>query len=393
MPRISLWRTNKSSDYKFLDNTIREMYTVGGIDLYIHKYMGPAVPAGEEVPEDNILRIEDLLFLENRNREYDNDVKIMRGVYNVRDLDFDLSQFGFFIAGDTLYINFHYNDMIDILGRKLINGDVIEVPNLKDYNPLNTMIPQALPKFYVVQEGNFASEGFSQTWQPHLWRVKTVPLKGGQEYKEILEQCIGDTNPGIDGSPEETDECCTLGDLICQYNKNIAINDGVVMEAEEEVPLSGYDTAKFFILGAGEDFGTNIITSDNIAITSDNDLITADNGSAEEVGNGKMYGYLTGDGMPPNGKPVTKEISFPPEPAEGQYVLRVDYMPSRLFQYDGTMWAMIEDNVRTEMYLGHPAKTQRNSFVNNDEMIQTTDRGLIPSRQSLSKILEPKEDN
>ena len=41
MPKLSLYRPNKTSDYKFLDNTIREMYTAGGLDLHIHKYLGP----------------------------------------------------------------------------------------------------------------------------------------------------------------------------------------------------------------------------------------------------------------------------------------------------------------------------------------------------------------
>ena len=41
MPRLSLYRENKSNDYKFLDRTIKEMFTVGATDLYIHKYMGP----------------------------------------------------------------------------------------------------------------------------------------------------------------------------------------------------------------------------------------------------------------------------------------------------------------------------------------------------------------
>ena len=394
MPRLSLYRPNKTSDYKFLDNRIREMFTVGGIDIYIHKYAGPKLKEGETPSDDDILKIEDLLFLENRNRNYEEDIRILRGVYNVRDLDYDLSQFGLFVEGDTLYIPFHYNDMIDVLGRKLMNGDVLEIPNLKDYDPLNTSIAAALPKFYVVQEGNFAAEGFSQTWYPHLWRVKCVPLKGGQEYTDILNKCVSEYGPApIDGSPETTDDCCTLGDLICQHNKNIAINDNIVYEANKEVPLSGYDNNMFYILGEGSNVTIDVIRADNTYITVDSDLVTADNALPEVVSDGFAIGYLTGDGMPPNGRPLTKAVAFPPAPANGDFVLRVDYVPNRLFKYNGDMWVMVEDNVRTDMYLGHTVKTQRSEFVNNDEMIETTDRGLIPSRQSLSKLLRPEEDN
>ena len=43
--------------------------------------------------------------------------------------------------------------------------------------------------------------------------------------------------------------------------------------------------------------------------------------------------------------------------------------------------------------LASGALTQRASFVNNTATVQTNDRGAIPSRQSLSKILKPKADN
>ena len=104
MPRLSLYRPNKTSDYKFLDNTIREMYTTGGVDLFIHKYLGTKITGdsssvieGHEgadatqpvYDELDPLNIEDLLFLENRNRKYDDDIYTMRGVYNVQDIDFD----------------------------------------------------------------------------------------------------------------------------------------------------------------------------------------------------------------------------------------------------------------------------------------------------------------
>ena len=174
MPRLSLYRPNKTNDYRFLDKTISEMYTVGGVDIFVHKYLGPKIVGDSSVRDqgdvtqptydtEDPLNVEDLLFLENRNRNYDDDIYVMRGVYNVQDIDFDLSQFGLFLNGDTLFITFHYNDMIDTFGRKLMNGDVIEVPNLKDYNPLNANIPRALPRYYQITDANYASEGFSQT--------------------------------------------------------------------------------------------------------------------------------------------------------------------------------------------------------------------------------------
>ena len=86
----------------------------------------------------------------------------MRGVYNVSDNDFDLTQFGVFLTNDTLYMTFHMNDMVETVGRKLMSGDVLELPHLVDDLALEVG-KDPLPKFYVVQDANRGGEGFSQT--------------------------------------------------------------------------------------------------------------------------------------------------------------------------------------------------------------------------------------
>ena len=41
MPRLSLYRPNRTNDYQFFDRTIHEQFTVGGLDIYVHRYLGP----------------------------------------------------------------------------------------------------------------------------------------------------------------------------------------------------------------------------------------------------------------------------------------------------------------------------------------------------------------
>ena len=386
MPRLSLYRPNKTNDYKFLDNTIREMYTVGGMDMYVHKYLGPKTVGDSEdrdnhdatrpiYDESNPLFIEDLLFLENRDREYDDSIYIMRGIYNAQDIDFDLTQFGLFLNGDTVFTTFHYNDMIDTLGRKLMAGDVIEFPNLKDYHPLDMSGPKALPRYYVVHDANFASEGFSQTWLPHLWRVKLTPLTASQEYNDILNKPMDEDNP----------DAGTIEDWVSQKKKNLEINDTILQQAEVEVPLSGYDNTGLYVVPTKNDMPIN-----------NKDVKEGDSTETPGVtaqADGYMVGYLTGNNVPPNGKPVTSGVSFPNNPDEGDYTLRLDYFPNRLFRFDSKRWVKVEDGVRTDLTPGPQNKTQRSNFVNNEETISTTDRGEIPSRQSLSDLLRPDKDN
>jgi hypothetical protein len=330
-----------------------------------------------------------------------------------------------FLNNDTLFITFHYNDMIDTFGRKLMNGDVLEVPNLKDYNPLNDEIPKALPKYYVIQDASFASEGFSQTWLPHLWRIKATPMVNSQEYKQITDQPFepeniwdnGNFYPGgtvvnsgnqyytaIKNVPPGTDinnteywqlktNPTTVTDQMSTRPKDLEINDAILIQAEAVVPRSGYDVVKFYVVATNDD-GT---PADPSTYTADYTLTdasrTVSNMNTTPSGDGYTDGYLTGDGKAPNGLPVTAGVNFPFNPKFGDYALRLDYFPNRLFRYNGKTWAKIEDNVRTQLTPGSANDTLRSSFVNNTYTTPTNDYGNIPSRQSLSQALQPKADN
>jgi len=435
MPRLSLYRNTRTKDYQFFDRNIREQYMVGGIDIYVHRYLGPQTGGTNGVDsgnfdatqpvyeEQSILNIQDLLLLENRDRVYDPNIYIMRMVYRSQDVDFDLSQFGLFLNNDTLFLTTHYNSMIDVIGRKLMNGDVIEVPNLKDYHPLNQALPRALPRYYVVQDANYASEGFSQTWQPHLWRIKATPLTNQQEFANILNKPMVEENIWDNGNFYPTNTIVnqgdvyyravqnvlagidiadtdywtpytppTIGDLQSTRNKDIAINDAILTQANADVPLSGFDVEKFYIVPTTESGEPANPTS--LSTTGGTTVDGTQGGmNVTPRSNGYTVGYLTGDGIAPNGLPVTPGVSFPSNPVLGDYALRLDYMPNRLFRFSGNMWIRIEDKVRTELNNGPTNQTLRSSFVNNTFLTPTTDQGNIPQRQSLSQALKPMADN
>jgi len=435
MPRLSLYRPNRTADYRFFDRTISEMYQVGGVDMYLHKYMGPQT--GDNTGNNdatlpkydttNPLFIEDLLLLENRDRTYDPDIYIMRGVYKTQDIDFDLTQFGLFLNNDTVFITFHYNDMIDTMGRKLMSGDVLELPNLRDYNPLDSTIPRALPKWYVIQDAAFASEGFSQTWLPHLWRVKATPMVNAQEFDQITKQPFEPINIWDPGNFYPGGVTVLYGDKYYVSNKNVppgtditnteywtektnpqtiedrqstrprdlAINDAILVQAEAEVPRSGFDVVKFYIVATNPD-GTPA-NPESATYTADYTISDASRTVANDGNSprsdGYTAGYLTGDGVAPNGLPVTAGINFPPNPTAGQFALRLDYFPNRLFRFNGSGWIKIESNVRTNLTPGATNDTLRSGFVNNTYTVNTTDLGNIPSRQSLSEALIPDAAN
>jgi len=327
MPRLSLYHPTKSNDYRFFDRTISEMFTVGATDLYIHKYLGPT-NQGPSIdytqPEYDSLdptNIQDLLFLENRDRTYDPNIYRLRGHYNVQNLDFDLSQFGLFLNNDIIFITVHYNDMIDLVGRKLMVGDVLELPHLLDYNPLKETIPVALKRFYQITDGNFASEGFSPTWYPHLWRIKCEPLVDSEEFSQILSEPInqdnylglweadktypagyvityGDKNyitkqevpigilPGTNTSYWELDPNQNLKDILATYNKNLQINNAILDEASRLVPKAGYDRNNLYIVPTYGEYETNTELSGKYNQPAPPINILANNNGAPEVATG-----------------------------------------------------------------------------------------------------------
>lgn len=415
MPKLSLWADGlHNNDYRFIDKQIREMMNAGSTGILVHKYVSPQNPSTstDDVTEptySNVspINIGDLLFVETANRVYDPNIYAIRGHYNVNNLDFDLTQFGLYLSSDIIFITIHINDMVDTIGRKLMVGDVLELPHLRDYNPLNETLVASLARFYVIQDAANASEGFSQTWWPHLWRVKCGPLVDSQEYQSIIDQLAASPN---------TD--ATLGSQLSTYDTVLNISNTVLAEAEANTPMSGYDTSSIYVLPVENGMPASewTITADNGDISADDTEIRGDttNYTTNQVSftgdnltinadlapispSVKVKSYLGGDGIPPNGFPVTSGLTFPTNPVIGDYALRIDFLPNRLFRWNGTFWAIIEDVQRSNVTPGgssaHANTTQLENFYSNTATF-TDDNGVVqPSRQSLTDALRHNLNN
>ena len=305
MPRISLWSQKKTHDYHFFDKNIREQFYVGGTTAIIHKYIGTTETEDET-------DIQDIILLENRDRKYEKDMFELRGIYPVADNDFDLTVFNQFLTNDILYMTFHLNEMVEIMGRKLINGDVIELPHLLEDYALTADIPP-LPKFYVVQDGNRAAEGFSATWYPHIWRVKLGPIQDAQEFGDILYN-----KPHHSTTAVEMD-----------------IANQVVTTAQEDDPVGGPET-----------------------------MIS------------HLYNFET-DRKPSIGH------AFPSNPKEGDFFVRSDFTPKRMFQYKNNKWIRVYDNIEDRLWSTHTFNASKQ--LNNDEIFDGE-----PSKQSISDVVSTR---
>lgn len=343
MPRISMWNPQKRNDYKFMDRTIREQFHIGGTGAIIHKYVGPEDGQNTDDPTQpdyqnqesfiNETSIQDLLLLENRDRKYEKDLYELRGVYNVSDNDFDLTQFGLFLTNDVLFMTFHLNEMVEKLGRKLMNGDVIELPHLAEEYALDADTPP-LPKFYVVQDGNRGGEGFSATWYSHIWRVKLGPITDSQEFDDII------------GTADEEN---SLKDMLSTFEAEIDIRDAVVESAAQNDPIGGGE--------ALTDHLYNFVKSEE-----DNFW---DGGS------------------------VASGASFPSSPNAGDFFIRTDFQPNRLFVYRETRWIRLYDNIDDRTWSDRTFNAS--TFVNNKQT-DTDKFDEYDSRQAITDAVLPRSD-
>lgn len=407
MARLSLYKPERGQDYKFIDRQISEMFQVGGTDVYLHKYTGPKNPTtgtadqpiyGSQSPTN----IQDLLFLENRDRKYDSSIYRIRGLYNVQNIDFNLSQFGLFIDNDTLFMTVHINDFIKYIGRKPISGDVLELPHLTDQFALGDS-DVSLPRYYVIEDVGRASEGFSATWFPHLYRLKLKKITDSQAFADILktpagadlDKFEGDYDPTIayragqiiryngtlytviadapaGNAPPNTiyftEYTNSIENLLSTRAKELQINDSVLQQAEVDAPLSGYETRQFYTLAVDATGKPTLQTADETELDASVTTYGASDTANRPVRTG-YTGYLVGDGFPSNGYDFGHGIQFPENAGTDDFFLRTDFMPNRLFRFDGVRWIKTEDAVRMSMTNNNTRQTLKTSFINNENYI------------------------
>lgn len=360
MPKLSLWKPKKGNDYKFFDRLIAEQFRIGGTSFLIHKYLGVhkqddigdlTLPAHDS--DTNVTDIQDLLLLENRDRHYEPNVFDLRGSYTLQENDFDLSQFGLFLSSDNITVEFHTNEMIGIMGRKLMSGDVIELPHLLEFDTLaddpecDPNMP--IPKLYKVDDASRSTSGYSPTWFSHIWRVKMSPLTDSQEFRDILGDGDNATPEGFCNSGDD------LKNIISTFNDEIRISDAIMAEAERQVPNRNLEHAHLYVMPENE--------------------------------NGLPYLFLS-DGIPPNGAElIGRGDRFPLSFDIDDWFLRTDFEPNVLFQRAESSWDRKEVDYRKKF---ETADRILETFINNRNKVQLSS-GEIDSKIAISKVAASKK--
>jgi hypothetical protein len=255
------------------------------------------------------------------------------------------------INTNVLFINFHINQMLDRLGRKLIPGDVIEIEHRKEDVVLDPDV-STISAFYVVKDSARAAQGYSATWLPHIWRIRAEPLTDSQEYQDILQ--------GLQ------DDGQTLQDVISNYNNALAINQAIQDAGAADVPTRNFNSANLYI----EPQGSGKLPTNNL-----------------------IPWIFNGDGIPANMNDVAQSgRRFPENPLNGDYFLRTDYNPPRLYQRHDNKWCVVEIDWRDREWT--PAHRSLEDHLEDQTITTLTSDPSNPftERQPIHDPIPAKQD-
>ena len=268
--------------------------------------------------------IQDPLLLENRDRDYANQSVQLKVAYQPTDSVSDLSKFGFQLT-DSYTFTASFAQMVKLLGRPIVVGDVLELPSEMQYD--QNLKP--VRKFLEVSDTAWAADGYTTSWRPIMYRFQASQLIPSQEHRDILG--TADTQKFIvDGS---------FFDGIEQVQTTpLKIAEQVTTEALQAVPEKGANVTE--LASGTNSFGT--------------------------PGTYDGRDLYVEDGLPPDGLPYTEGFKLPDvaDSADGDY-FRLNYDPklniaSRLYKFSSVKnkWIFVETDRRPANTSHKPSQLQ-----------------------------------
>jgi len=290
-----------SKDSALIDKVIEEQIAMGGAIVYAYRYLGtPAVQArdlvhlrtepklAEVVDIGSFLGIEDPLYLENRDREYDfNDIPRLNGVFKVSQDDMIYGRFGpQGMHNDVFAIEFHMNTVVEELGRRFIVGDVIELPHMQEIS----VAGKICPKLYEIARVMKSPTGWDPHYVEHILSVIVRPVRDQQEFIQFMER-LNEYGNDLRSQVSPADNFAKL---------NADLNE----KARALAPSGIWDTTNQWFNPKDESRRPD----------------------------------WRDDGKPPNGASCQSGTLFPARPLDYDYFLRTDMYPNRLFQFYNNHW-------------------------------------------------------
>ena len=287
--------------------------------------------------ETQITNVQDRLFLENKNRDYQTPHITVKGSYDLVDTQTELSRFGIELPTQMLYVTVSFNSVVRALGRPPVIGDVIEMPSETQYS--SSMEP--VKKYMELTDVGWSTEGYTPGWQPTMLRCIAQPMLASQETQDIFGDLAGQVDSS--GLFDEDDGNHPV------YQDYSEIGQTVTEQAVQE------DAAP----QRGSDFGNEIEEFSEEQAQAATDIGI----SITKIGLNADATYVE-DALPPNGEDFSLGDTFPVSPTNNDYH-RLTYsglagdVPDRLYRYSNAKgrWIYLETDRRHE-YDGQKKKLQ-----------------------------------
>jgi hypothetical protein len=261
--------------------------------------------------------IEDFVLLENRDRAYCRSSIMLKCTYDLLDVQSELARFGISLP-QTYIFTCSFADMVLLLGRPVVVGDIVELPGEVQYD--TNLKP--IRKWLEVNDTGWSTEGYTQNWKPNLFRFYAQPILPSVEHKDLL---------GVPGqvNAEQSDSDFLLSDLL-QNQQAYESTEAITQISADLVPQTGEDPQD---------------------IQSGKPLI----GPAGNYDGKDLYAQ---DAIPPNGEPFTIGDALPdPKTILDGHYHRQTYTnivaslrpPERLLRWFANLqrWKVIEVNTRS----------------------------------------------
>lgn len=298
---IHLYNEGKPNrDSELISRLIAEQIEIGGVTVYAwlmegyHDQLHTNGATATPLKESGGPKIQDAILMETRDRKYSDDAVSLRGAYRISEVQLDFNRWGIQLAQDAVQMEFHREDLERAIGRRLEPGDVLEVPHLRDVasdgRPMN--------RFYEVKTVLRNHLAWDHSYVNHVVSVTMKPIKDSQEFIDLMER--------------ETDQGTTLGEQLGSRDSMLGVTATVQAAAKEHAYTTWWDSKPIYMTDLG-----------------------------------RVEVWLD-DGQPPDGSEVQRVSAFPPSPAEGDYALRIDFVPNRLFRYVSGKWLLREVDRKRE---------------------------------------------
>lgn len=296
-----------------------------------------------EMIDYNVTSIDDVqdeIFQENRDRDYNNVAVAMKAQYDIQEAQTELTAFGIELPAQSMYLQVSFKSCVEKLARPIVIGDIIEMPSEAQFSFNLTKIK----KFVEVTDVSWSADGYTPGYTPTLLRVIAQPIMATQENMDLFDNIADeyDDNGLAKYGIENLD--ATIEHSTPQFVDESISTQTVQADHNTRTPVEGIDTQS-----------THVFSPDEIASATEQGLDNLD------VLNVNETGVYTEDAMPPNGLSYSEGDVLPDVGgSKNNAYHRLTYssdtsIPTRLFKFNASKnrWIFLESDKRSQLDGGH----------------------------------------